>query len=128
MLFYSLVVFLEEYGAGEEINVTVRFDFPVVILPGGMLLLDTGKAEANQSGKAVYLSGNRTAALTFLYTVSEGDYSADLGTFGGNDTGGPGGGLVAMVLTDSDTPTQVQTGRKYLSKHLFSFIEDGLLL
>lgn len=101
------MVFLEEYGAGEEINVTVRFDSPVVILPGGMLLLDTGRAEANQSGKAVYLSGNRTTALTFLYTVSEGDYSVDLGTFDGNETG-PGGGLVATVLTDSDTPTQVQ--------------------
>ena len=104
---YSLLHWLlEEYGAGEDIDVTVRFDSPVAILPGGVLLLDTGGEDPERSGKAVYMSGNRTAALTFVYTVLEGDSTKDLGTFDGGDAGS-GGGLVATVLRDSDAPTQV---------------------
>ncbi|CAM9430418.1 unnamed protein product, partial [Laminaria digitata] len=81
----------EEYGAGEEIDVTITFDYPVVILPGAVLLLGTGGAQS--SGMAPYLSGNGSNALTFLYTVAEGDESVDLGTYEGGEAGA-GGGLV----------------------------------
>lgn len=100
--------FSEEYGAGEDIDVTVTFDFPVMIASGGVLLLDTGGGGDAQSsaGEAVYLSGNRSNALTFLYTVAEGDSSVDLGTLERSEAGA-GGGLVGTVLRDSDFPTQV---------------------
>lgn len=96
---------LEEYGAGEEIEVTVTFNYPVVILPGAFLLLDTGNA-VTSPGAANYLSGNESDSLTFIYTVVEGDESSDLGTYDDGDID-LGGGLVGTVLRDSDNPTQV---------------------
>lgn len=85
---------------------TVTFDYPVAILPGAVLQLDTRESALESPAGAVYLSGNRTDALTFLYTVAEGDSSVDLGTYDGGEAGA-GRGLVGTVLRDSDTPTQV---------------------
>lgn len=96
---------LEEYGAGEEIDITVTFSYPVVVLAGTVLLIDTG--EETMSADATFLSGNGSASLTFLYTVAEGDHSVDLGTFEDGDAG-EGGGLVGMVFRNSDNPTQVR--------------------
>ncbi|CAM9804617.1 unnamed protein product, partial [Scytosiphon promiscuus] len=93
----------EEYGAGEEIDITVTFSYPVVVVAGTFLLVDTG--EETISANAVFLSGNGSVALTFLYIVSEGDQSVDLGTFERGDAG-EGGGLVGMVFRNSDNPTQ----------------------
>ncbi|CAM9340464.1 unnamed protein product, partial [Hapterophycus canaliculatus] len=93
----------EEYGAGEAIDITVTFSYPVVVLAGTVLLIDTGYETI--SADAVFLSGNGSAALTFLYTVAEGDQSVDLGTFEGGDVRA-GGGLVGMVFRNSDNPTQ----------------------
>ncbi|CAM9210897.1 unnamed protein product [Ectocarpus sp. 13 AM-2016] len=93
----------EEYGAGEEIEITVTFDYSVVVVAGAVLLIDTGGTTT--LAEAVFSSGNGSAAVTFLYTVSEGDESVDLGTFEGGDAG-QGGGLVGTVLRDSDNPTQ----------------------
>lgn len=95
----------EEYGAGEEIEVTVTFNYPVVVFVGTVLLIDTG--EETTWGEAVYLSGNGTAAVTFLYTVAEGDRSVDLGTFAEGEAE-DGGGLIGTVLRNSDHPTQVR--------------------
>lgn len=95
----------EEYGAGEEIDITVTFNYPVIVYVGTVLLIDTG--EETTWSEAVYLSGNGTAAVTFLYTVGEGDQSVDLGTFAG-DEAGEGGGLIGTILRDSDNPTQVR--------------------
>lgn len=97
--------FSEEYGAGEEIDITVTFNYPVVVLVGTVLLIDTG--EETTWGEAVYLSGNGTDAVTFLYTVAEGDRSVDLGTFEGGEAE-EGGGLIGTVLRSSDNPTQVR--------------------
>lgn len=83
----------------------MTFSYPVAVVAGTVLLIDTG--EETISAEAVFLSGNGSATLTFLYTVSEGDQSVDLGTFEGGDTG-EGGGLVGMVLRDSDNPSQVR--------------------
>lgn len=80
-----------------------------MVLPGAVLLLGTGGGQS--SGMAPYLSGNGSDALTFLYTVAEGDESVDLGTYEGGETG-EGGGLVGTVLRDSDTPTQVSRTTK----------------
>lgn len=95
----------EEYGAGEEIDITVTFNYPVIVYVGTVLLIDTG--EETTWSEAVYLSGNGTAVVTFLYTVAEGDQSVDLGTFAGGEAG-EGGGLIGTILRDSDNPTQVR--------------------
>lgn len=101
----------EEYGAGEEIDVTVTFNYPVVVAEGTVLLIDTG--DTTTSSEAIFLSGNGSAAVTFLYTVVEGDWSVDLGTFegdAGEEEAGGGGdvGLVGTILRDSNNPTQVR--------------------
>lgn len=83
---------------------TVTFNYPVVVLPGALLLMDTGYGQS--SGEAPYLSGNSSNVLTFLYTVVEGDESVDLGTYEGGRAG-PGGGLIGTILRDSDIPSQV---------------------
>lgn len=83
----------------------MTFNYPVVIFTGAILLLDTGDG-ATSPGAAEYLSGNGSDSLTFMYTVVEGDDSADLGTYDEGDAGF-GGGLVGTVLRDSDNPTQV---------------------
>lgn len=75
-----------------------------MLLPGAVLLLGTGGDQS--SGRAPYLSGNGSNALTFLYTVADGDESVDLGTYEGGEAGA-GSGLVGIVLRDSDAPTQV---------------------
>lgn len=82
----------------------MTFNYPVVVVDGTVLVIDTG--ETTVSSEAVFLSGNGTASVTFLYTVSEGDKSFDLGTFEGGESG-EGGGLVGTLLRDSDSPTQV---------------------
>lgn len=84
----------------------MTFDYPVVVWVGTVLLVDTG--EETTWGEAAYLSGNETAAVTFLYTVAEGDRSVDLGTFGGDEAEG-GSGLIGIVLRNSDHPTQVSS-------------------
>ena len=81
----------------------------MVVLSGAVLLLGTGGEQS--SGKAPYLAGNGSNALTFLYTVAEGDESVDLGTYEGGEAG-TGGGLVGTVLRDSDAPTQVSRTTK----------------
>lgn len=83
----------------------MTFNYPVVALVGTVLLIDTG--EETTSGEAVYLSGNGTDAVTFLYIVAEGDRSVDLGTFGGGEIE-EDGGLIGTVLRNSDNPTQVR--------------------
>ena len=75
-----------------------------MLLPGAVLLLGTGGDQS--SGMAPYLSGNGSNALTFLYTVADGDESVDLGTYEGEEAGA-GGGLIGIVLRNSDAPTQV---------------------
>lgn len=89
----------------------MTFNYPVVVVDGTVLLIDTG--ETTTSSEAVFLSGNGSAAVTFLYTVAEGDRSVDLGTFEGDEeeaAAGDGGdaGLVGTVLRDSDHPSQVR--------------------
>ncbi len=89
----------------------MTFNYPVVVVEGTVLLIDTG--ETTTSSEAVFLSGNGSAAVTFLYTVVEGDWSVDLGTFEGDtgedEAGGDGDvGLVGTILRDSDHPTQVR--------------------
>lgn len=84
---------------------TVTFNHPVVVLSGAALLLDTGDGPTSP-GAAEYTSGNGSESLTFMYTVAQGDESADLGTYDGGEFG-PGGGLVGTVLRDSDNPAQV---------------------
>lgn len=83
---------------------TVTFNYPVEIISGAVLLIDT--ADGRSPREAPYLSGNHSIAFTFLYTVAEGDHSVDLGTYDGGDTSA-GGGLVGTVLRASDKPTQV---------------------
>lgn len=82
----------------------MTFDYPVVVVASAVLLIDTGGTTT--SAEAVFSSGNGSTAVTFLYTVSEGDESVDLGTFEDGDAG-QGGGLIGTVLRDSDSPTQV---------------------
>ena len=101
----------EEYGSGEEIDVTVTFNFPVVVLPGAVLLLDTGD-DGQSSGMALYHSGNGSNSITFLYTVAGRDESVDLGTYERGEAG-EGGGLVGTVLRDSDAPTQVSRRNRF---------------
>lgn len=84
----------------------MTFNYPVVVVDGTVLLIDTG--ETTVSSEAVFLSGNGTASVTFRYTVSEGDESVDLGTFEGGEAG-EGGGLVGTLLRESDSPTQVRS-------------------
>lgn len=104
LFFFVTCAVPAEYGAGEEIDVTVSFDYPVAVTAEAHILLDVG--DGRLPGEAMYLYGNRTSAVTFLYTVQDGDHSVDLGTYEGGATGG-GGGLRGTVLRDSDTPTQV---------------------
>lgn len=97
----------------------MTFNYPVVVFVDTILLIDTG--EETTSGEAVYLSGNGTAAVTFLYTVAEGDRSVDLGTFAGGEVE-EGGGLIGTVLRNSDHPTQV---RALVKRHPRAFGHDG---
>jgi len=100
----------------------VTFNYPVVVVDGTVLLIDTG--ETTTSSEAVFVSGNGTAAVTFLYTVVEGDWSIDLGTFEGDegeDEAGGGGhaGLVGTILRDSDHPTQARRPTGWRSGYPF---------
>lgn len=78
----------------------------MAILPGAVLQIDTRESALEPPAEAVYLLGNRTNALTFLYTVAGGDASVDLGTYERGEAGA-GRGLVGTVLRNSDAPTQV---------------------
>lgn len=64
------------YTTGNAINLLVQFSKPVVVTNGSSigLLLETGATDRS----ALYLSGSGTDTLTFRYTVSAGDETADL--------------------------------------------------
>jgi Ca2+-binding RTX toxin-like protein len=65
------------YKAGDTLFVTVGFDQAVTVNTGSgtpSLLLETGAIDR----RAVYVSGSGTRDLTSVYTVQEGDVSADL--------------------------------------------------
>ena len=60
------------YAAGEEIEVTVRFDAPVTVDTGGGRPA-LGVSVGGQARRAGYGGGTGTAALAFVYTVTAGD-------------------------------------------------------
>ncbi|KAF4148535.1 Calx-beta domain [Phytophthora infestans] len=62
------------YRCGDQIALTVAFSQHVVVKGIPFLWLDMGVVPR----KAIYSSGSGSTALTFVYTVQEGDYSADM--------------------------------------------------
>ena len=62
------------YKAGARIAVNVTFAEPVVVAGTPLLAMETGETDR----QARYVAGNNSAMLTFLYTVLDGDNSADL--------------------------------------------------
>ncbi|MFN9659941.1 MAG: FG-GAP-like repeat-containing protein [Cyanobacteriota bacterium] len=65
------------YGVGSMITIQVPFTKPVTVNTSGgtpSLLLETGTVDR----KATYISGSGSSTLQFLYTVQNGDSSADL--------------------------------------------------
>ncbi|CAM9190144.1 unnamed protein product [Choristocarpus tenellus] len=110
-----------EYGAGEEIPVSVTFSAPVVFFSSVSLFLDTGPDTVY--AECPYVSGNNSEVVTFLYTVAEGDQSYDLHVYEGGqgDEEGTGGGLVGVALRDASTPIQA------VDTSLPSYGKDGSL-
>ncbi|MHC4879012.1 MAG: calcium-binding protein [Planctomycetota bacterium] len=64
------------YGAGAQIDITVRFDEPVFVTGTPLLELNAGTSMDVAYGS--YISGSGTDTLTFRYTVRNGDRSDDL--------------------------------------------------
>ena len=65
------------YGLGALITAVIRFSEPVTVTTSGStpsLLLETGATDRT----ATYLSGSGSDSLSFVYTVQNGDTSADL--------------------------------------------------
>ncbi len=62
------------YKAGDSINITVNFNENVTVTGTPKLTLETGETDR----MANYESGSGGNALTFLYTVQEGDICEDL--------------------------------------------------
>ena len=62
------------YGAGKRIAIHVLFTEAVLVTGMPLLELETGDDDA----QAAYASGGGTQTLEFLYTVRDGDNSADL--------------------------------------------------
>jgi len=65
------------YGLGALITAVIRFSEPVMVTTNGSLpslLLETGATDRT----ATYLSGSGSDSLSFVYTVQNGDTSADL--------------------------------------------------
>ena len=63
----------EVYGVGDSIEITVTFSEIVNVIGTPLLGLDVG----NVTRQAVYTGGTGTAALTFSYSVAEGDEDTD---------------------------------------------------
>ena len=62
------------YGIGDRIAVNVTFSEPVVVGGTPLLAMETGATDR----QALYVAGNNSAALTFLYAVQDGDAAANL--------------------------------------------------
>ncbi|CAM9279635.1 unnamed protein product [Chrysoparadoxa australica] len=89
-----------EFGAGEEIVITVTFTAPChVTADEAILVLDTGSVTG--SYKCPYVSGHGTNDISFLYTVQPGDFSADLSYVDRDSLVGTG------LLRLSDSPHQL---------------------
>ena len=63
----------EVYGVGDSIEITVTFSEILNVIGTPLLGLDVG----NVTREAVYTGGTGTAALTFSYSVAEGDEDTD---------------------------------------------------
>ena len=75
------------FGTGKVISIVVNFVSPVTVTGTPSLALNSG-------GTAVYSSGSGTNALTFVYTVKQGDASSKLDTVGNLSlTNSPGGSI-----------------------------------
>lgn len=59
------------YGAGSVITITIEFDQAVNVTGTPLLTLNSG-------GSATYVSGSGSTLLTFTYTITGGENSADL--------------------------------------------------
>ena len=62
------------YGTGDRIVISIVFTETVLVEGAPVLALETGETDR----QALYDSGSGSAALTFLYTVRDGDNSAEL--------------------------------------------------
>lgn len=89
------------YGAGRTIHVNVTFSEPVVVTGAPSLELHTAGA-VNRS--AAYVSGlSGGASLTFVYTIQQGDASADLDYTGASALSlGAGGTIRDAAGNDAD--------------------------
>ncbi|CAM9188184.1 unnamed protein product, partial [Discosporangium mesarthrocarpum] len=108
-----------EYGAGEEIEIQVTFSAPIIVSDDTVLLVDTGPTTLY--AECPYTSGNGTEAVTFMYTVAQGDSSFDLAVYEGSRSEGGRAGVAGTVLRDSSAPIQV------VDATLPSLGEDGSL-
>ncbi|PKK89868.1 MAG: hypothetical protein CVV64_11995 [Candidatus Wallbacteria bacterium HGW-Wallbacteria-1] len=62
------------FGTGGSLSITVNFNIAVTVAGSPTLDLNTGQ----DNGAAIYASGSTTTALTFTYTVIQGDLSQNL--------------------------------------------------
>ncbi|MFT6069164.1 MAG: hypothetical protein ACJAT2_000359 [Bacteriovoracaceae bacterium] len=62
------------YGIGEEIDILIEYNEPVIVTGVPRLTLETGVLDEQVS----YTSGSGTNLLTFTYTVASGHLSSDL--------------------------------------------------
>ena len=62
----------DTYGAGEEVDISVTFDQPVVVEGAPQLALDVGGSRL-----AEYHEGNGSKTLVFVYVVTESDRDTD---------------------------------------------------
>ena len=83
-------------SAGDSVRINVRFTEPVVVAAATgwpSLLLAAGGGNGSYA-PALYLEGNGTDTLSFLYTAQIGDYSDDL-SYAGAGALSPNGAAVA---------------------------------
>ena len=86
------------YKAGEVIDITVSYDEAVtVVITGGVPTL-----ALNSGGSADYNSGSGSTTLTFRYTVTAGETSADLDYSATNSLATNGGTMKDTAGNDAD--------------------------
>ena len=91
----------DTYGIGARIAVNVTFDEPVVVAGSPTLAMETG----NTDRPANYTAGSGSSMLTFVYTVRDGDNSANLDyanrtalALGGGSITDPAGNIANTTL------------------------------
>ena len=97
------------YYTGDVIVITVIFSEAVNVTGTPLLTLETGAPDAVVN----YTSGSGTATLTFDYTVSAGDASADLDYLSANALGLNGGTIKNLADTGNAVLTLPAPGAAY---------------